>query len=147
LAPDDAKNLFQERDHALREAGTLTFDERAVERGVDVAVNRPADLLDLRVGEIAEAVRGVEAQPTLSRDLDLLHERHVDVHARPGQAEAWSRGDRHLGIRWQERRRRDACSLRPQASAPRHDENRRVLIRVRQNAPERDVFGRGGVRD
>jgi hypothetical protein len=99
LAFDNAEHLFLKSHHALCETGAFALDERAVKGRVHVAMNRPANLLNLGVRQIAKAVHGVEAQPTLARDLDLLHQCHIHVDAGSGQAEAGTRGDRDLRVR------------------------------------------------
>jgi hypothetical protein len=66
LPLDNPEHLFLERHDLRGETGSLAFDERAVERCMDLAVDVPPNLLDVGVREIGEPVCRLHATSSLA---------------------------------------------------------------------------------
>ena len=95
---------------------------------VDVAVDGPLILLDLRVRELAEALRSRPSPPALTSDVEPLRERHVgvDTDARDAIARAYTR--RQLGVRGQEGRSSDPRGVGESPRASADEQARRVGV-------------------
>ena len=107
---------------------------------VDVAVDGPLILLDLRVRELTEAFRSRFSPPAFTSDVEPLRERHVgvDTDARDAIARADPCGE--LGVRGQEWRSSDPRGVGESPRASADQQARRVGVGEGQQLLERDLL-------
>ncbi len=147
---DGAQHLLLERAHAPGDEHPLPLHHRPVVRGVDVAVHRPAQPLDLGVGQLGEPVGRVPRQAALAGQEDRLVDRRLDLHPGAARGQPRAHGERDLRVGRSHHRRRHAGRLRPRARAPGHREDRRVRVGEGEDAlqrhllPGRRIRQRGG---
>jgi len=128
LPLNDVKHFLLKLHDANGEASSLSLDQCAVKRCAHIAVNGPPHVLDVGVCHFVETVRGIQAKPSFPSNLDLLHERDLEVDGRTGTFEAWAYCSRDLGIGLQKDCGVDPFGVRSRSRAAGNCEHRRVLV-------------------